>query len=77
MEIKEQKMSTKAFKENKMSQIKEKIDKAQVAIVTEYKGYTVEEITNLRRTYRISIWVWRSGCTSKSFIKIYQGYQER
>ena len=42
-------MSTKAFKENKISQMKEKIDKAQVAIVTEYKGYTVEEITNLRR----------------------------
>ena len=43
-------MSTKAFKENKISLIKEKIDKAQVAIVTEYKGYTVEEITNLRRS---------------------------
>ncbi|MCQ2743323.1 MAG: 50S ribosomal protein L10 [bacterium] len=43
-------MSTKAFKENKISEIKEKIDKAQVAIVTEYKGYTVEEITNLRRS---------------------------
>ncbi len=43
-------MSTKAFKENKISQMKEKIDKAQVAIVTEYKGYTVEEITNLRRS---------------------------
>lgn len=42
-------MSTKAFKEDKVSLIKEKIDKAQVAIVTEYKGYTVEEITNLRR----------------------------
>ena len=42
-------MSTKAFKENKISQMKEKVDKAQVAIVTEYKGYTVEEITNLRR----------------------------
>lgn len=42
-------MSTKAFKENKVSLIKEKIDKAQVAIVTEYKGLTVEEITNLRR----------------------------
>ena len=42
-------MSTKAFKEDKVSQIKEKIDKAQVAIVTEYKGYSVEEITNLRR----------------------------
>ena len=43
-------MSTKAFKEDKVSQIKEKVDKAQVAIVTEYKGYTVEEITSLRRS---------------------------
>ena len=42
-------MSTKAFKQNKVSQIKENIDKASVAIVTEYKGYSVEEITNLRR----------------------------
>ena len=42
-------MSTKAFKQDKVSQIKEKIDKAQVAIVTEYKGFSVEEITNLRR----------------------------
>ena len=42
-------MSTKAFKQDKVSQIKENIDKAQVAIVTEYKGFSVEEITNLRR----------------------------
>lgn len=42
-------MSTKAFKSDKVALIKEKIDKAQVAIVTEYKGLTVEEITNLRR----------------------------
>ena len=42
-------MSTKAFKQDKVSQIRENIDKAQVAIVTEYKGYSVEEITNLRR----------------------------
>ena len=42
-------MSTKAFKQDKVSLIREKIDKAQVAIVTEYKGYSVEEITNLRR----------------------------
>ncbi len=42
-------MSTKAFKQDKVSLIKEKIDKAQVAIVTEYKGLSVEEITNLRR----------------------------
>ena len=42
-------MSTKAFKNDKIALIKEKIDKAQVAIVTEYKGLSVEEITNLRR----------------------------
>ena len=42
-------MSTKAFKNDKIQVIKEKIDKAQVAIVTEYKGLTVEEITKLRR----------------------------
>ncbi len=42
-------MSTKAFKQDKISLIKEKVDKAQVAIVTEYKGLSVEEITNLRR----------------------------
>ena len=42
-------MSTKAFKEDKVALIREKIDKAQVAIVTEYKGMTVEEITKLRR----------------------------
>lgn len=43
-------MSTKAFKNDKISLIKEKIDKAQVAIVTDYKGLTVEEITKLRRS---------------------------
>ena len=42
-------MSTKAFKEDKVALIKEKVDKAQVAIITEYKGYSVEEITKLRR----------------------------
>ena len=30
-------MSTKAFKQDKVSLIEEKIDKAQVAIVTDYK----------------------------------------
>ena len=40
----------KVNKEEKVSLIKEKIDKAQVAIVTDYKGLTVEEITNLRRS---------------------------
>ena len=42
-------MSTKAFKSDKIAQIKEKVEKAQVAIVTEYKGMSVEEITKLRR----------------------------
>lgn len=42
-------MATKAFKEEKISEIKEKVGKAQVAILTEYKGLSVEEITKLRR----------------------------
>lgn len=42
-------MATKAFKENKIESIKEKISKAKVAIVTEYRGLSVEEITKLRR----------------------------
>lgn len=42
-------MATKAFKANKVESIKEKLSKAQVAIVTEYRGLSVEEITNLRR----------------------------
>lgn len=42
-------MATKAFKENKINEIKEKLAKAQVAIVTEYKGLSVDEITDLRR----------------------------
>lgn len=43
-------MATKAFKENKIESIKEKISKATVAIVTEYKGLSVDEITQLRRS---------------------------
>ena len=42
-------MATKAFKSEKIDAIKSKVEKAQVALVTEYKGLTVEEITNLRR----------------------------
>lgn len=42
-------MSTKAFKSEKIDEIKAKIEKAQVAVITEYKGLSVEEITNLRR----------------------------
>ena len=43
-------MATKAFKSEKIDAMKAKAEKAQVAILTEYKGYTVEEITNLRRS---------------------------
>ena len=42
-------MATKAFKQEKADSIKEKMEKAQVAIITEYKGMTVEEIQYLRR----------------------------
>jgi len=42
-------MATKAFKKDKIEIIKEKLSKAQVAIVTEYKGFSVDEITTLRR----------------------------
>lgn len=42
-------MATKAFKKDKIESIKEKLSKAQVAIVTEYKGLSVDEITDLRR----------------------------
>lgn len=42
-------MSTKAFKQEKIDAMKANFEKAQVAVVTEYKGYSVEEITNLRR----------------------------
>lgn len=42
-------MATKAFKSEKIDSIKAKAEKAQVALLTEYKGYSVEEITNLRR----------------------------
>ena len=42
-------MATKAFKSEKIDAIKTKVEKAQVAVITEYKGFSVEEITNLRR----------------------------
>jgi large subunit ribosomal protein L10 len=43
-------MSTKAFKQEKIEEMKENFAKAKVAVVTEYRGLTVEEITKLRRT---------------------------
>ena len=42
-------MATKAFKQDKIEAIKEKVSKAKVALVTEYRGLSVEEITYLRR----------------------------
>lgn len=42
-------MATKAFKNDKIQAVKESILKAKVAIVTDYRGMTVEEITTLRR----------------------------
>lgn len=42
-------MATKAFKQDKIEAIKEKVSKAKVAIVTDYKGLSVAEITELRR----------------------------
>lgn len=42
-------MATKAFKEQKIAHIKENVEKAKVAVVINYKGLSVEEITNLRR----------------------------
>ena len=42
-------MSTKAFKQEKIEAMKENFAKAKVAVVTEYRGLTVEEISKLRR----------------------------
>jgi large subunit ribosomal protein L10 len=46
---KELKMATKQFKTDKIDALKSKLEKAKVAVVTEYKGFSVEEITKLRR----------------------------
>ncbi len=43
-------MSTKAFKQDKIETMKENFTRAKVAVVTEYRGLTVEEITKLRRS---------------------------
>jgi len=42
-------MATKAFKKDKIETFKEKFEKAKVAILTNYSGLSVEEITKLRR----------------------------
>lgn len=42
-------MPTKQQKETTLTELKEQFGKAQVAIVTDYRGLTVAEITDLRR----------------------------
>lgn len=42
-------MATKAFKNEKIQEINESISKAKVAIVTDFRGLSVAEITDLRR----------------------------
>ncbi|HSA06577.1 MAG TPA: 50S ribosomal protein L10 [Candidatus Gastranaerophilales bacterium] len=42
-------MATKAFKKEKIKTIEEIMSKAKVAIVSDYKGLSVSEITDLRR----------------------------
>jgi len=42
-------MATKAYKNNKIAEIKESINNAKVAIVADYRGLSVAEITDLRR----------------------------
>ena len=42
-------MATKAFKQEKVEKLKEQFAKATVAVVTEYRGLSVEDITKLRR----------------------------
>ena len=42
-------MSTKAFKNEKIEHFKKQFENAKVAVVTDYRGFSVEEITKLRR----------------------------
>ena len=42
-------MATKAFKQEKVEKLKEQFAKATVAVVTEYRGLSVEDISKLRR----------------------------
>ena len=42
-------MATKEFKNEKIAHYKSQFEKAKVAVVTDYRGLTVEEITELRR----------------------------
>ncbi len=42
-------MSTKAFKNEKIEYFKKQFENAKVAVIADYRGFSVEEITNLRR----------------------------
>lgn len=42
-------MATKEFKNQKIEHYKQQFEKAKVAVVADYRGLTVEEITELRR----------------------------
>lgn len=42
-------MTTRAFKDEKIEKFKKSFENARVAVVTDYRGYSVEEITSLRR----------------------------
>ena len=43
-------MSTKAFKNEKIEYFKKQFEQAKVAIVTDYRGLSVDEITQFRRS---------------------------
>ncbi len=43
-------MATKEFKNEKIEYYKKQFEQAKVAVVTDYRGLTVEEITELRRS---------------------------
>lgn len=45
-------MTIKEDKQKKIQEIKEKLEKAQAVIFTDYRGLTVEEDTELRRKFR-------------------------
>ena len=45
-------MATKEFKQEKIEAIKDKVSRAKVAILTEYRGLTVEEDTKMRKELR-------------------------
>ena len=42
-------MATKQFKNEKIEHYKKQFENAKVAVVADYRGLTVEEITELRR----------------------------